>query len=357
MKLIKRVLLVTILVLIIGVLYLLVWPVPITPAAWAPPQAPALTGVYEKNSKLAGTQRLSLGEGFAPEDVALDSQGRIYAGLDNGRIVRLQTDGSGPQTFANTQGRPLGLVFDKSDNLIVADAIKGLLSIAPAGTVTTLTTESNGVPFRCPNDLDVAADGTIYFTDASSKFPLSNFTADILEHQPNGRLLAYDPKSGSTRTLMSDLYFANGVAVSPDQSFLLVVDTGRYRLWRFWLKGPQQGKAEVFIDNLPGFPDGVFSNGRDRFWLALVTPRDEVLDKMLPHPFLRKIVLRLPTFLHPAPQRYSFVLGLDVNGKVVENLQNGAADCYAEIANVVEHNGMLYFGSIGESTVGRFKLP
>src|SRR6185295_17469551 len=144
MTLIKRLLFLAGIALVAAVLYLLLWPVPITPAAWAPPPAPALTGQYEKNSKLAGTQRLSLGVGFAPEDVALDSQGRIYAGLDNGRIVRLQADGSGPQTFSNTQGRPLGLVFDKSDNLIVADAIKGLLSIAPGGSVTTVTTGSNG---------------------------------------------------------------------------------------------------------------------------------------------------------------------------------------------------------------------
>jgi hypothetical protein len=69
------------------------------------------------------------------------------------------------------------------------------------------------------------------------------------------------------------------------------------------------------------------------------------------------MILRLPKFLQPAPERYSFVLALDGNGRVVENLQNGAEDCYAQIANVVESNGTLYFGSIGEDTVGRFSLP
>jgi len=41
---------------------------------------------------------------------------------------------------------------------------------------------------------------------------------------------------------------------------------------------------------------------------------------------------------------------------VTDNLQNGAPDCYAEIANAVERDGVLYFGSIAESTVGKFKL-
>jgi sugar lactone lactonase YvrE len=318
---------------------------------------------YQQNSGLARVERLSLGtgsttpgSGYAPEDVALDAQNRIYSGVDDGRIIRLQADGTRPEAFSNTHGRPLGLAFDSNGNLIVADAIKGLLSIAPDGSLTVLTTGADGVPFGCTNDLDVAADGTIYFTDASSKFPLSNFTADILEHGPNGRLLAYDPKTKATRTILSHLCFANGVAVSADQSFVLVVETGAYRIHRVWLTGSRNGQAEIFIDNLPGFPDGISSNGKDKFWLALVTPRDPTLDKLLPHPFLRKVVARLPKFLQPAPKRYSFVLGLDANGRVIENLQDGSPECYAEIANAVERQGSLYFGSIGESTVGRYRL-
>jgi sugar lactone lactonase YvrE len=344
-------------------LYLLFWPVPISPVGWTPPPAPSLTGEYQQNSRLAAIERLSLatgnpapGAGFAPEDVALDAQGRIYTGLDDGRIMRLQADGSRPEVFSNTHGRPLGLAFDANGNLIVADANKGLLAVAPDGSVTILTTSADGVAFACTNDLDVAADGTIYFTDASSKYPLSEFTADLLEHRGNGRFFAYDPKTKTTRTLLRALCFANGVAVSPDQSFVLVVETGAYRIHRLWLSGPKQGQSDIFIDNLPGFPDGISANGKDKFWLALVTPRDTALDKLLPHPFLRKAIARLPKFLQPAPKRYSFVLGLDPSGRVIENLQNGSSDCYAEIANAVERNGALYFGSIGESTIGRYRL-
>ena len=364
MSRLKRLFLIFATLIALVVLYLLIWPVPISPQAWTPPAAPPLTAQYQQNSLLSTTERLSLGTGtpnpgagFGPEDVALDAEGRIYTGLDDGRIMRLQADGTRPEVFSNTHGRPLGFAFDPDGHLIVADAIKGLLSIARDGGVTVLTTEADGVRLGCTNDLDVAADGTIYFTDASSKFPLTNFTADILEHGPNGRFLAYFPQTKTTRTLLRDLSFANGVAISPDQSFALVVETGSYRLHRFWLKGAKQGQAEIFMDNLPGFPDGISSNGKDKFWLALVAPRDALLDKLLPHPFLRKVVARLPKFLQPAPKRYSFVLGLDLHGYVVDNLQDGSLKCYAEIANAVERSGALYFGSIGESTVGRYRLP
>ncbi|MCM3903847.1 MAG: SMP-30/gluconolactonase/LRE family protein [Pyrinomonadaceae bacterium] len=368
----KRLVLIVLLLLAAVLLYLLLWPVPISPAAWTPADAPALSGDYEKNSRLEGVQRLSLGPGFAPEGLAIDSESRIYAGLDDGRIMRLQANGTRPEVFANTQGRPLGMKFDADGNLILADANKGLLSISRDGSITVLSTQADGVPFRCTNDLDIAADGTIYFTDASSKYPLSNYKADILEHQPNGRLLAYDPKTKLTKIILSHLCFANGVAVSPDQSFVLVVETGKYRVHRVWLNqgptergivqsrnwphGPKYGRSDIFIDNLPGFPDGLSSNDKDKFWLALVAPRDATLDKLLPYPFLRKVVYRLPKFLQPAPKRYSFVLGLDPNGRVVDNLQNGSPQCYAQIANVVEHQGALYFGSIGESALGRFAL-
>src|SRR6185503_18088673 len=138
--------------IVLLIAYLFVYPVPISPAAWNPPTVPTLTGQYQQNSRLAAIQRLSLGTGepqpgagFAPEDVAIDAEGRIYAGLDDGRIMRLQSDGTRPEQFSNTQGRPLGLVFDGNGNLIVADAIKGLLSIARDGSVSVLTTESDGL--------------------------------------------------------------------------------------------------------------------------------------------------------------------------------------------------------------------
>src|SRR5437667_2540644 len=345
--------LIAIIALLIG--YLLLWPVPINPAAWTPTPAPELTGSYAQNSELARIERLKV-DGFAPEDVAIDTQDRIYCGTEDGRIFRFQPDGGRPEVFANTRGRPLGLIFDRDGNLIVADAIKGLLSIDRDGRMASLTTQADGVPFRCPNDLDIAEDGTIYFTDSSYKYPLTELKADILEHQPNGRLLAFDPLTKQTRVILRDLYFPNGVAVSPDQSFVLVCETGSYRVRRVWIRGPTAGHSEIFIDNLPGFPDGISSNGRDQFWLALVNRRDAALDALMPHPFLRKIVWRLPSFLQPNLKRYAFVLGLDTDGHVVQNLQDPSPQCFAQISNVVEHKGVLYFGSIGENAIGRLRL-
>ena len=137
---------------------------------------------------------------------------------------------------------------------------------------------------------------------------------------------------------------------------MLVNETGSYSVRRYWLTGAKQGQSDIFIDNLPGFPDGISSNGHDTFWLALVNRRDSTLDALHPHPLLKKVVWRLPNFLQPNIKRYAFALGLDMNGHVTRKLQDPSPRCFTQIANVVEHKGSLYFGSIGESAIGRMRF-
>lgn len=336
--------------------YLLCWPVPIEPVAWNPPGAPALTGDYAVNQTLASVERLGEGVGPKPEDIALDGEGRILAGFEDGRIMRWDRAAQDPTLFADTGGRPLGMHIASDGNLIVADSYKGLLSVAPDGAITVLSTEHDGVPYRFTNDVDIAADGTIYFSDASHKFGQTAFMEDLIEHGANGRLLAYHPETETTELLLDDLCFANGVAVDPDQQFVLVNETGSYLVRKYWIAGPRKGEHEVILDNLPGFPDGISAGSNGVFWVALASPRNPLMDKLGPKPFLRKAVMRLPAFLRPKPVQYGFVLGIDSEGAVIHNLQDPGG-AYAPITSVQEEDGMLYFGSIIESAFARFPVP
>jgi sugar lactone lactonase YvrE len=355
MKTIRR-----LLCLLIGIalLYLLFLPLPFGPmAAWNPPAPPAPVGPYAPNTLLSRVDRLDLGE-FAPEDIALDAAGNIYGGTIHGKIIRLDPSGKNPQVFADTSGRPLGLVFDKDGTLLVCDSVKGLLRISADGkTITSLATEAEGVPFRCTNDLDVAADGTIYFTDSSYKYPIELFLFNLVEHQPYGRFMSYDPKTKAVKVLASNLYFSNGVAVSPDQSYVLFVETASYKVSRYWLAGPKKGQLEVFIDDLPGIPDGILGNGKGQYWLTLVTPRSTTFDSLLAHPLLRKMFLRLPASLRPKDQDFAYVMEVDGDGKVLATLQDSSPNAFIKITNAVERDGNLYLGNIGASSIGRAALP
>lgn len=339
------------------VLYLLFAPIPLDLGAWRAPPEPPATGPYAANDLLAPVERLDLGGHFAPEDTALDSQGRIYGGTIDGKIVRLDPDGRDPRVFADTHGRPLGLIFDRRGNLLVADADKGLLRVAPDGSVEALATGAEGVPFRCTNDLDVADDGTVYFTDSSFKYPIEAYMEDLVEHEPHGRFMSYDPATRRVTVLARGLYFANGVAVSPDQSFVLFVETGDYRVDRYWLSGPKKGTLDVFADDLPGVPDGVLENAAGQFWVTLVTPRDPVFDWLLGHPFLRRVYLRLPGWARAAPRNYGYVIEFDRSGRAIRTLQDRSPGAFVKITNAVEHDGMLYLGNIGQGSIGRLRLP
>ncbi|MDD3762408.1 MAG: SMP-30/gluconolactonase/LRE family protein [Nevskiales bacterium] len=339
------------------VAYLLAWPVPIDPQAWTPPPAPAAEGVYAYNDTLKGIERLAEGLGNGPEGINVDAAGRIYAGYDDGRVVRYSHNGGDYTELTNTGGRPLGITFGPTGGVDVADARKGLLHIGRGREATLNTDSADGVPFGFTDDVDnTRLDKSLYFTDASSRFGIDATMADIFEHAPNGRLLRYDVVNKTTEVLLDGLYFPNGVAVGPDDAYVLVNETTKYRVLRYWLKGDKAGTTDVFIDNLPGFPDNISFNGRNRFWLALYSPRIEQLDALLPHPALRKIVFRLPDFLHPKPPRHSFALGLDTDGKVIANLQYRGDDAYSPITSVREFGPWLFFGSLTEPAIGRLPL-
>ena len=225
--------------------------------------------------------------------------------------------------------------------------------MAPGGELETLVDRFAGVPLVFTNNAAVAADGTIYFTDASRRYGIEAYKKDLLEHSGTGRLFARRP-DGRVDPVMEGLQFANGVALAPDESYLLVAETGTYRIRKLWLTPDRPGQDEVFVDNLPGFPDNL-STGDGVFWVAIPSPRDKVLDALLPRPWLRHIVVRLPDELQPQPKRHGFVLGFDAAGRVVHNLQDPSGRV-ALSTGAREHQGRIYVGSLSEPTVAVYEL-
>jgi len=338
--------------------YFVVWPVPIEPASWEAPPNPGYTGPFARNQGLNCLQLLAIGKTHGPEDVALDKEGRIYTGTAEGFIVRLKPDGTEPANWVHTKGRPLGLVFDGKGNLIVADAYRGLLSISPDGRVTELATVADGIPIRYADDVDVAADGRIYFSDASTKFSAKDYGSmgasllDIMEHGGHGRLLVWEPETGKARTLLKGLNFANGVAVSHDQEYVLVNETGGYRVIRYWIAGPKKGTSGPLVESLPGFPDNITAGLDGRFWVALVSPRNKLVDALSDSPFARKVIQRLPSFVRPKAESYGHILAIDGNGKILMDLQDPQTT-YPQNTSVMETKDFLYIGSLTAPVLGR----
>lgn len=325
------------------------------PQAYDPPIKPEPVGIYEPNTELQKAILLAIGKVKGLESLDVDSDGNIYGGDKDGRIIRITLKGE-IKAIAKTSGRPLGVQFDKVGNLIIADAYKGLLSMDKSGKITTLVSEYKGVPFQFTDDLDIAQDGKIYFTDASI-YEQKEYLYDLLEARPYGRVFVYDPKTKETQLLLDHLYFANGIALSKNEDFLLVNETYRYRITKLWLKGPKKGSSEVVIENLPGFPDNITRNENGDFWVALFTVRNDRMDSMHPSPVVKKMIYFMPKFMWPKAQPYGYALKMDGNGKVLMTVQDPTGEHLRDITSVIEKKRQLYIGSLYNDRIGIYVLP
>jgi len=231
----------------------------IRPATLPATTPPPLTGDWAAtDTRLDGAEVLRLPDGSSgPEDVVVDGAGRIVAGDAEGRIWRWPADAHGgddPELLADTGGRPLGVEVDPRDgSLIICDAYRGLLRLTEDGTLTDLTSEAAGKAILFCNNAAVSRTGIVYFTDSSDRFPLSHWRRDVLEHRPNGRVLAYDPSTGRTDVVATGFHFPNGVALTPDESALMLVETVSHQLVRV----PLGGGEPVLVLDLPAYPDNM----------------------------------------------------------------------------------------------------
>ncbi|MFT6396959.1 MAG: sugar lactone lactonase YvrE [Bradymonadia bacterium] len=339
--------LVSVVVVSIGV----TWSIsPIDPVGWQSQPAPALIGNYEPNGRLANIDRLSVPNG--PEDVAVNPAGDIITGVSDGRLMRV-TLGESPEVFAQLGGRPLGMDWHPDGRLIVCVADVGLVAVAEDGTTEIILSRYNGADLKFLDDVDVADDGTIYVTEATNRFSYADWKLDIIESRGSGRLFRIAPDGGVT-VLMHDLHFANGVAVANDQSYVLVVETSRYRVRRLVL-GDTPSSATL-IDNLPGFPDGISNAGDDTFWLTIASPRNRLMDLLSGVGGARRLIGSMPKELLPAPQNVAHVMRLSASGVILQNLDDRSESALGMITNAEQVGGNLYLGSLHGGQIGVYHL-
>jgi sugar lactone lactonase YvrE len=337
----------------------------IHPLVWKPETKPSFTGSLTLNEKLSTIEKISLNGWYGPEDIVFDNAGNLYCGVHSkeydfrdGRILKVDQSGK-VEIFLNTHSWVSGLHFDTKGNLIALSNKLGLISIAPDKTVTVLANKDDkGKPFLIPNGLDIASDGKIYFSNTSSEsaYNVKYGRKLILEIRPTGGLYCYNPTTHKVETLIDGTYFGNGVVLSQDESHLLMTETEKYRVLRYWLKGNQKGTTDVFMDNLPGFPNGISIRDNGSYWLGFSTKRNDALDNIHPKPGMKKFVYGLPNFLQPKQELFGMVLNISQDGKVIDALFDSTGKFIPEAGAVKEFNGRLYIGGDVVSFIGSYKL-
>ncbi|MEQ1867152.1 MAG: SMP-30/gluconolactonase/LRE family protein [Alphaproteobacteria bacterium] len=361
--------------------YVLLWPVAFEPDEVTVGPNPGFIGPYAQNTALRNVRYLGEAMGTGPEDVTV-KDGYAYTGLADGSIVRIRIDGqtaAGPapvpvmpgtpvptggaafEKLANTGGRPLGLQHDPFGNIVVADAKRGLLVITQTGQIFPQAQRFEGRPLVFADDVDIAKDGTIYFTEASMRHGIDDFALDFYEGKATGRLFSFDPRNGQLQKRLENLAFANGVALGPEEEYILVNETAAHRISRYWLKGPKQFAKDTFAENLPGYPDNISFNGRDLFWVALAGPRIKLLEDQMKTTFTRKVMFRLNMIglaaLPVTPEPYGCIVAIDLQGQVVATMQDPGGRTINTVTSVNEKDGLLYLGSLATDRIATIAVP
>ena len=251
--------------------------------------------------------------------------GSLIGGLINGQIIRWSALDAEPKVFATLKGRPLGFDVSLDGTVYVADAFNGLYKVNLDGEVSLLADAvEDGSPIRYANSVAVHSSGRIFFTDASQRYAAKDHGTypasilDLIDHHRTGRVLMYDPDTQKTIVVKDGFSFANGLALTPDESELLVVETGEYRVHRLSIEPENWGESELLIGDLPGFPDNLHPT-ENGYWLGIVAPRNGLIDRLAQWPKLRTIVGRLPEWLRPKATRFGRLIHLNEEGEITHH--------------------------------------
>ena len=171
--------------------------------------------------------------GHGAEDVLIAGDGTVYTGTDDGSVFAVDPGGDQIRRVGRTGGRPLGLEWLNEGELLVCDARRGLLALGLAdGHVRVLADSVGGQPMLFCNNAAVLDDGSVWFTDSSTRWGIDEWKSDLIENTCTGRLLRLGPGESAPEVVLGGLSFANGVARTADGSEVIVAETGHRRLRR-----------------------------------------------------------------------------------------------------------------------------
>ncbi|XP_057467453.1 protein STRICTOSIDINE SYNTHASE-LIKE 4-like isoform X1 [Actinidia eriantha] len=329
---------------------------PISPDILELPPA-ASASLVPTNSRLQRV--IKLGEGLVetPEDVCVDKNGILYTATRDGWIKRLHRNGSWEDWRKFDSNSMFGITITKSGSIIVCDCEKGLLKVDDDG-VTVLTSHVKGTKIRLADDVIEASDGSLYFSDGSTKFGFHDWHLDLLEAKPNGQLLKYDPLSNDTSVVIDGLYFPNGVALSADQDYLVVCETWKYRCLKYWLSGEDKGKTQIFVDNLPGAPDNINLAPDGSYWIALLQLISSRFEFVHTSKAFKHLIATFPRLfeLVKGVDKKAMVVNIAADGKIIRSFDDPIGDVMSFVTSALEFDDHLYLGSLTSNFIGKLPL-
>jgi len=337
---------------------------------------------FLKNDRLKEARRLFQGQVTGSESVAVMRSGELLM-LDRWGYMRRagRKEGGDDLSYELVEetplyigpGRPLGFhPVEAGRALVVCDSLRGLLRIdLKEGNVKVLANRitSSGEPLTYANDLDVAWNDRVYFTSSTAGVVSRNsdgffdtmrsYMMNLLAGDNTGKLLEWDPESKEVRVLMDQLFFPNGVAMSHDGMSVLVVETNTCRVLRYWLRGEKKGAHDVFIEKLPGMPDGMTRSVHGGYWISLVAPLSPLMRLLGPWPWLRQLLSHVAMDILPfVAKSWGCAVRVDVHGTIVDAVLDADGEHVSSVSAVTESEDgkRLFLGNLQGDFVSVVRL-
>ena len=205
-----------------------------------------------------------------------DQNRLLVSDIPNDRILAWDEE-NGLSVFRHRAGYPNGQTRDRQGRLLTCShGHRALLRTEHSGRVVRLVDSFEGEPLNTPNDVVVKRDGTIWFSDPLYGL-VNDFEGGRRSSRQPARVYRFDPRDGSLRAMTqpAQVVGPNGLAFSPDERLLYVVETGapedpdpERRILAFDLEegGLSLGEPRLFHTISPGFADGLRVDEQGNVW-------------------------------------------------------------------------------------------
>ncbi len=237
---------------------------------------------------------------------------------------------------------------------------------------------------RCPTAVLATSDDVLFIADGSAKYKTHDWVRDLMEKNAYGRVIRWDLKTDKAETLIDDLAYPHGLALDHDGKSLLVTESWKHVLFKLPLDtAAGQGRREVVIPNMPGYPARIVATDDGGYWMCLFAMRTEMLEFVLEEDAYREQMMATidpaywvrPTlradrhFLEPLqgggfrvlgiikpwapPRSYGLVVQLDEDYEVVRSLHSRADGRRHGVTGIAAHGGLIAAAVKGDDKIIR----
>jgi gluconolactonase len=227
----------------------------------------------------------------------------LFSDIPNNRIMRFSEDDGHLSVYRQPSMNSNGNTIDREGRLITCEhSGRRVTRTELDGSITIIADKYNGKKLNSPNDAVVASDGSIWFTDPA--YGIGGFYEGVKAEpeQEKHNVYRVDPKSGDVKVVVDDFVEPNGIAFSPDEKKLYVLDTGftdgpdnpsHIRVFDLDVVAGKVSNSKVFADMpKPSITDGVRCDTEGRVWCSVgwgdpkedgvrcYTPKGDLLGKI-----------------------------------------------------------------------------